>query len=83
MLLRMALLFALTDLTLTTIEVRHIHAALAWTRFHRDSVKFIFNYAAGEDAARESADAAGKILEYLQAGANGMRLWADGKGLAY
>jgi hypothetical protein len=49
MLLRMALLFALTDLTLTTIEVRHIHAALAWTRFHRDSVKFIFNYAAGED----------------------------------
>jgi hypothetical protein len=65
MLIRMALLFALTDLTLT-IEVRHIHAALAWTRFHRDSVKFIFNDAAGEDAARESTDAARKILEYLK-----------------
>ncbi len=65
MLIRMASLFALTDLTLT-IEVRHIHAALAWTRFHRDSVKFIFNDAAGEDAARESTDAARKILEYLK-----------------
>ncbi len=65
MLLRMAMLFALTDKSLV-IEVHHIHAALAWTRFHRDSVKFIFNDAAGEDAARESTDAARKILEYLR-----------------
>jgi hypothetical protein len=64
MLLRIAMLFALTDLVLV-IEVRHLRAALAWTRFHRDSVRFIFSDAAGEDAARESSDAARKIVVYL------------------
>ncbi|WP_291981957.1 MULTISPECIES: DUF3987 domain-containing protein [unclassified Candidatus Accumulibacter] len=65
MLLRLAMLFALTDHTLT-IEVQHIHAALAWVRFHRDSVRFIFNDAAGELAARESSAGAARILNYLQ-----------------
>ena len=65
MLLRMAMLFAFTDLV-HVIEVRHLRAALVWTRFHRDSVRFIFNDAAGEEAARESSDAAGKILDYLR-----------------
>lgn len=65
MLLRLAMLFALTDLTLT-IEVHHLRAALAWTRFHRDSVRFIFNDAAGEAAAQESSEAAAKILDYLK-----------------
>lgn len=65
MLLRLAMLFALTD-KVKVIEVRHLDAALAWSRFHRDSVRFIFNDAAGEDAARESTDAARKILEYLK-----------------
>ena len=65
MLLRMAMLFAFTDLV-HVIEVRHVRAALVWTRFHRDSVRFIFNDAAGEEAARESSDAAGKILDYLR-----------------
>jgi putative DNA primase/helicase len=64
MLLRLAMIFALTDKTLM-IELPHIHAALAWVRFHRDSVRFIFNDAAGELAARESSDGAAKILEYL------------------
>ncbi|MBA3034162.1 MAG: DUF3987 domain-containing protein [Gammaproteobacteria bacterium] len=73
MLLRLAMLFALTDLVMV-IEVHHIHAALAWTQFHRDSVRFIFDDAAGEDAARESTDAAGKILDYLkQHGRTGRR----------
>ena len=67
------MLFALTDLV-TVIEVHHIHAALAWTRFHRDSVRFIFNDAAGEDAARESTEAAKKIVDYLrQHGRTGRR----------
>ncbi|MBK7952871.1 MAG: hypothetical protein IPK02_02260 [Candidatus Accumulibacter sp.] len=39
---------------------------LDWVRFHRDSVRFIFNDAAGEAAARESSDAAAKILEHLK-----------------
>ena len=65
MLLRLAMLCALTDFTLT-IEIHHIRAALAWVRFHRDSVRFIFNDAAGELAARESSDGAAKILEYLK-----------------
>ncbi|MCM8612463.1 hypothetical protein [Accumulibacter sp.] len=65
MLLRLAMIFALTDFTLT-IEVHHVRAALAWTRFHRDSVRFIFNDAAGETAAQESSEAAAKILDYLK-----------------
>lgn len=65
MLLRMAMLFALTDLSLQ-IEVGHLRAALAWTRYHRDSVRFIFNDAAGEEAVRLSSDAAAKIAEYLR-----------------
>ena len=65
MLLRLAMIFALTDRTLT-IEIHHIRAALAWVRFHRDSVRFIFNDAAGELAAREATDGAAKILEYLR-----------------
>ena len=64
MLLRLAMIFALTDKTLK-IDLPHIRAALAWVRFHRDSVRFIFNDAAGELAARESTDGAAKILEYL------------------
>jgi len=65
MLLRLAMIFALTEKTLT-IDLPHIHAALAWVRFHRDSVRFIFNDAAGELAARESSDGAAKILDYLK-----------------
>jgi hypothetical protein len=74
MLLRLAMLFALTDHTLT-IDVHHIHAALAWVRFHRESVRFIFNDAAGELAARESSAGAVKILDYLKQ--NGQTSRAD------
>lgn len=64
MLLRMAMLFALCDLT-TTVEVHHINAALAWVRYSVDSVKFIFSSAADEVAVTETNDAAEKILTYL------------------
>ena len=63
--LRLATLFALTDQVLV-IEVKHLNAAMAWSRYHRDSVRFIFNDAAGEEAAKESNNAARKILAYLR-----------------
>ena len=63
--LRWAMLFALTDQVLV-IEVKHLNAAMAWSRYHRDSVRFIFNDAAGEEAAKESNNAAGKIVAYLR-----------------
>ena len=65
MLKRIALLFALTDLT-RVIEEKHVIAALAWVRYHRDSVLFIFNNSVAEEATKESGDAAIKILDYLR-----------------
>jgi hypothetical protein len=66
MLLRMAMLFALCDLT-TTVEVHHINAALAWVRYSVESVKFIFASAADEVAVEETNDTAQKIVEFLKA----------------
>ena len=65
MLLRMAMLFALCDLT-TTVEVHHINAALAWVRYSVESVKFIFASAADEASVAETNDTAQKIVEFLQ-----------------
>ena len=64
-LLRIAMLFALTDKT-TLVNEAHIMAALAWVRYWSDSVKFIFSSAAGEDAQREVTGAAAKIADYLR-----------------
>lgn len=64
MLLRLAMLFALCDLT-TTVEVNHINAALAWIRYSVESVKFIFGSAADEVAVAETNDTAQKIISYL------------------
>lgn len=65
MVLRIAMLFAFTDQS-PRIEVTHLRAALAWARYHRDSVRFIFNDAAGEEAVRVSTDAAERIAEFLR-----------------
>ena len=64
MLLRLAMLFALCDLT-TTVEVHHINAAMAWVRYSVESVKFIFASASDEAVATETNDAAQKIINYL------------------
>jgi hypothetical protein len=64
MLLRLAMLFALCDLT-TTVEVHHINAALAWIRYSVESVKFIFASAADEVAVAETNDTAQKIVDFL------------------
>ena len=65
MLLRLAMLFALCDLT-TTVEVHHINAALAWVRYSVESVKFIFASAADELAVEETNDTAQKIVVFLR-----------------
>ncbi len=64
MLLRMAMLFAMTDLTLT-IEPRHIDAAQAWVMYWVDSVRYVFGEAADEASIAERQESADKLLAYL------------------
>jgi hypothetical protein len=64
MLLRLALLFALTDKA-AQIEVVHMNAALAWVRYWVDSVKFIFATAREEARSDQTDDAAEKIMAFL------------------
>jgi len=65
MLLRLAMIFALTDHTLT-IEVQHINAAMAWMRYWVDSVKFIFQTAHDEVEAAAVSDTAETVLRFLR-----------------
>jgi hypothetical protein len=65
MLMRLAMIFALTDKTLT-IEVPHLEAAMAWVRYWSDSVKFIFQSAMDEVAVAEVNETAKLILEFLK-----------------
>jgi len=63
-LLRLAMLFALTDQS-RVIEPCHIHAALAWVNYATQSVRFIFqdqDKAAGDDETRRNAE---KIVAFL------------------
>ncbi len=64
MLLRLAMLFALCDLT-DEVQLVHINAGLAWVRYSVDSVKFIFASAVDEAATAETNDTAQKIVDYL------------------
>lgn len=65
--MRISMLLALLDMTVEISE-EHMAVALAWARFHGDSVRFIFS---GDMAQRERAEAtrtaADKILEQLTA----------------
>lgn len=65
-LLRLAMLFALTDQT-NVIAVAHINAAMAWVRYWVDSVKFIFQSAVDEAGAAATTDMAQRIVTYLTA----------------
>jgi hypothetical protein len=62
--LRIAMIFALTDLT-KVITDRHIHAAAAWTRHWAESVKYIFVSAGAEDQSSETSKTSEKILKFL------------------
>lgn len=63
-LLRLAMIFALSDLT-RVIDVQHLNAALAWIRYWHDSVKYIFATSHDETAAELTNEAAQKIFEFL------------------
>lgn len=65
MLLRLAMLFALTDLTLV-ISTRHIKAALAWVRYWSDSVRFIFSGMADTEGATERGELGEQIIGFLK-----------------
>lgn len=65
-LLRMAMLFALSDLS-ETIEPRHLEAALAWVRYWRESVRFIFNDAQEEAEQAKTCDKAERLYQWLKA----------------
>jgi|GEM_PF-2389179 len=66
MLLRLAMLFALCDLT-ASVEVHHVNAALAWVRYSVESIKFVFGSAADEVEVAETNDTAQKIAAFLTA----------------
>lgn len=65
-LLRLAMLFALTDQT-QVIQVEHLNAAMSWVRYWVDSVKFIFQSAIDEASAAATTDMAQRIITYLTA----------------
>lgn len=64
MLLRVAMLLALTDLS-HHIEPQHLEAAMAWVRYWQESVTFIFATAQDEAKAEQTTTAATRILDFL------------------
>jgi len=71
-LLRIAMLFAITDLT-HTIELCHLNAAMAWIRYWGESVTYIFASAHEEQATAKAQESADAILKYLEATAAASR----------
>jgi hypothetical protein len=63
-LMRLAMIFALTDLSLT-VDVVHIKAAMAWIRYWVDSVKYIFQSALDEAATELTNVVANELIEFL------------------
>jgi len=61
---RLAMLFALCDHK-TEVDVQHVKAAQAWTRYWTESVKFIFSDGAAELATATTNEAAQAIVEFL------------------
>jgi hypothetical protein len=66
MLLRLAMLFALTDQT-HIIGVDHINAALAWVRYWVDSVKFIFGAHTNPGTSNTKPTITQRIVDHLTA----------------
>lgn len=65
MLLRMAMLFALTDLQLR-VDVHHLDAAMAWMRYATASVRYVFVSAAEEAQMAQTIQLANRVLAFLQ-----------------
>lgn len=64
MLLRLAMLMALTDMQ-TRIDVPHIDAAMAWIRHATASVRFVFVSAAEEAKLAQVLELANRVLAFL------------------
>jgi putative DNA primase/helicase len=65
MLLRLAMLFALSDLR-TQIDVKHIQAAIGWIRHGVESAKFVFVKATDAAESDRTHAAAKKIVAFLR-----------------
>lgn len=65
MLLRLAMLFALTD-TQSRVDVQHIEAAAAWIRHAVASVRYVFVGADEEAKAEKLTEMVRKLLEFLK-----------------
>lgn len=65
MLLRLAMLMALTDLQ-TRVDAIHIDAAMAWIRHATASVRFVFVSAAEEAKLAQVLDLSNRVLVYLR-----------------
>lgn len=65
MLLRIAMLFALTDLQ-TRVEVPHIEAAMAWMQYATASVRYVFCSAAEEAKTVQIINLSNRVLSFLQ-----------------
>lgn len=64
-LLRLAMLMALTDLQ-TRIDAQHIDAAMAWIRHATDSVRFVFVSAAEEAKLAQVLELSNRVLAFLR-----------------
>ncbi len=64
MLLRLAMLLALTDLQ-WEIEVKHVDAAMAWIRFATESASFVFAGAEEQPNRQRVQWAAERVLQFL------------------
>lgn len=62
--LRLAMLFAITDCTLT-IKQKHLAAALAWVAYASESVAYIFGNDDENREYRESSEHAEKLIAFL------------------
>jgi putative DNA primase/helicase len=65
MLLRLAMLFALTDLQIR-IDVEHVDAAMAWIRYATASVRFVFVSAAEEARLTQVLELSNRVLAFLR-----------------
>lgn len=65
MLLRLAMLMALTDLQ-TRIDVQHVDAAMAWIRHATASVRFVFISAAEEAKLAQVLELSNRVLAFLR-----------------
>jgi hypothetical protein len=63
MLLRLAMLFALSDLQMR-VDVHHVEAAMAWIHYAADSVKYIFSSPSDANEQARINESARKLEEY-------------------